>query len=48
LLEDFDDKDPRKEDVQVIVNETIRCREIVKTASGFFPGRQNRRKNLQM
>lgn len=35
LLEDFEKDDPRKEDVQVIVNETIRCREIVKRLLDF-------------
>ena len=35
LLEDLDDNDPRREDVQVIVNETIRCREIVKRLLDF-------------
>lgn len=35
LLEDLEDGDPRKEDVQVIVNETIRCREIVKRLLDF-------------
>jgi two-component system NtrC family sensor kinase len=35
LLEDLEDSDPRKEDVQVIVNETIRCREIVKRLLDF-------------
>lgn len=35
LLEDFEKEDPRKEDVQVIVNETIRCREIVKRLLDF-------------
>ena len=35
LLEDFEETDPRKEDVQVIVSETIRCREIVKRLLDF-------------
>ncbi len=35
LLEDLEDSDPRREDVQVIVNETIRCREIVKRLLDF-------------
>lgn len=35
LLEDFEEADPRKEDVQVIVSETIRCREIVKRLLDF-------------
>ena len=35
LLEDLEDSDPKKEDVQVIVNETIRCREIVKRLLDF-------------
>lgn len=35
LLEDLEDGDSRKEDVQVIVNETIRCREIVKRLLDF-------------
>lgn len=35
LLEDLDESDPRREDVQVIVNETIRCREIVKRLLDF-------------
>lgn len=35
LLEDFEKDDPRKEDVQVVVNETIRCREIVKRLLDF-------------
>ncbi|MCU0372434.1 MAG: ATP-binding protein, partial [Ignavibacteria bacterium] len=35
LLEDLADGDERKEDVQVIVSETIRCREIVKRLLDF-------------
>jgi two-component system NtrC family sensor kinase len=35
LLEDLEDGDPKKDDVQVIVNETIRCREIVKRLLDF-------------
>ena len=35
LLEDLEDSDPRREDVQVIVSETIRCREIVKRLLDF-------------
>lgn len=35
LLEDIPDGDPKKEDVQVIVSETIRCREIVKRLLDF-------------
>jgi len=35
LLEDFDKDDPRREDVEVMVNETIRCREIVKRLLDF-------------
>ncbi len=35
LLEDLEDGDPRREDVQVIVSETIRCREIVKRLLDF-------------
>jgi len=35
LLEDLNDEDPKKDDVQVIVNETIRCREIVKRLLDF-------------
>jgi two-component system NtrC family sensor kinase len=35
LLEDLDDGDPRRNDVQVIVSETIRCREIVKRLLDF-------------
>jgi two-component system NtrC family sensor kinase len=35
LLEDLEESDPRREDVQVIVNETIRCREIVKRLLDF-------------
>jgi len=35
LLEDLEDGDPRKEDVQVIVSETVRCREIVKRLLDF-------------
>jgi len=35
LLEDLDRDDPRREDVEVMVNETIRCREIVKRLLDF-------------
>lgn len=35
LLEDLDADDPRREDVEVMVNETIRCREIVKRLLDF-------------
>ncbi|HEX7573263.1 MAG TPA: cache domain-containing protein, partial [Bacteroidota bacterium] len=35
LLEDLDPEDPRREDVEVMVNETIRCREIVKRLLDF-------------
>ncbi|MCX6165021.1 MAG: cache domain-containing protein [Ignavibacteriae bacterium] len=35
LLEDLKDGDSQKDDVQVIVNETIRCREIVKRLLDF-------------
>ncbi len=35
LLEDLPEGDPKKEDVKVIVNETIRCREIVKRLLDF-------------
>ncbi|MGA2667860.1 MAG: cache domain-containing protein [Ignavibacteria bacterium] len=35
LLEDLDANDPRREDVEVIVKETIRCREIVKRLLDF-------------
>jgi two-component system NtrC family sensor kinase len=35
LLEDLPDGDPKKEDVNVIVSETIRCREIVKRLLDF-------------
>jgi two-component system, NtrC family, sensor kinase len=35
LLEDLEEGDVRKEDVQVIVSETIRCREIVKRLLDF-------------
>ena len=35
LLEDLDPGDPRREDVEVMVNETIRCREIVKRLLDF-------------
>jgi two-component system NtrC family sensor kinase len=35
LLEDLNKDDPRREDVQVMVNETIRCREIVKRLLDF-------------
>lgn len=35
LLEDLNDGDTKKDDVQVIVNETIRCREIVKRLLDF-------------
>jgi two-component system NtrC family sensor kinase len=35
LLEDLNDDDLKKDDVQVIVNETIRCREIVKRLLDF-------------
>lgn len=35
LLEDLEEGDPRREDVQVIVSETIRCREIVKRLLDF-------------
>ena len=35
LLEDLEADDPKKDDVQVIVNETIRCREIVKRLLDF-------------
>ena len=35
LLEDLDENDPRRDDVQVMVNETIRCREIVKRLLDF-------------
>jgi two-component system NtrC family sensor kinase len=35
MLEDLDDKDPRRDDVEVIVKETIRCREIVKRLLDF-------------
>jgi two-component system NtrC family sensor kinase len=35
LLEDLEDGDQRREDVQVIVSETIRCREIVKRLLDF-------------
>jgi two-component system NtrC family sensor kinase len=35
MLEDLKEDDPMREDVQVIVNETIRCREIVKRLLDF-------------
>jgi two-component system NtrC family sensor kinase len=35
LLEDLEEADPRREDVDVIVKETIRCREIVKRLLDF-------------
>ncbi|MCX7833883.1 MAG: cache domain-containing protein [Ignavibacteria bacterium] len=35
LLEDLPEGDPKREDVKVIVNETIRCREIVKRLLDF-------------
>jgi two-component system, NtrC family, sensor kinase len=35
LLEDLEEGDPRRDDVQVIVSETIRCREIVKRLLDF-------------
>ena len=35
LLEDMDNDDPRREDVDVMVKETIRCREIVKRLLDF-------------
>jgi two-component system NtrC family sensor kinase len=35
LLEDLETGDPRKEDVEIIVKETIRCREIVKRLLDF-------------
>jgi two-component system NtrC family sensor kinase len=35
LLEDLEEGDPRREDVEVIVSETIRCREIVKRLLDF-------------
>jgi two-component system NtrC family sensor kinase len=35
LLEDLEANDPRREDVEVMVNETIRCREIVKRLLDF-------------
>ncbi|MBM4161088.1 MAG: HAMP domain-containing protein [Ignavibacteria bacterium] len=35
LLEDVDKDDPRREDVEVMVKETIRCREIVKRLLDF-------------
>ena len=35
LLEDLEEADPKRGDVQVIVNETIRCREIVKRLLDF-------------
>lgn len=35
LLEDLEEGDPKREDVQVIVSETIRCREIVKRLLDF-------------
>jgi two-component system NtrC family sensor kinase len=35
LLEDMDKDDPRREDVEVMVKETIRCREIVKRLLDF-------------
>jgi two-component system, NtrC family, sensor kinase len=35
LLEDLNDDDTKKDDAQVIVNETIRCREIVKRLLDF-------------
>lgn len=35
MLEDLEENDPRREDLQVIVNETIRCREIVKRLLDF-------------
>ena len=35
LLEDLDPQDPRRDDVEVMVKETIRCREIVKRLLDF-------------
>jgi two-component system, NtrC family, sensor kinase len=35
MLEDLEENDPRREDLQVVVNETIRCREIVKRLLDF-------------
>jgi two-component system NtrC family sensor kinase len=35
LLEDLDKEDPRREDAEVVVKETIRCREIVKRLLDF-------------
>ena len=35
LLEDLDTEDPRRDDVEVMVKETIRCREIVKRLLDF-------------
>jgi two-component system NtrC family sensor kinase len=48
LLEDLDDNDPKKEDVEVIVNETIRCREIVKRLLDFARQTKPLKKNTDI
>lgn len=35
ILEDMDETDPKKDDIEIIVNETIRCREIVRRLLDF-------------
>jgi two-component system NtrC family sensor kinase len=44
LLEDLDKDDPRREDVEVMVKETIRCREIVKRLLDFARQTQPQKK----
>lgn len=44
MLEDLDQADPRREDVEIIVKETIRCREIVKRLLDFAKQTQPQKK----
>jgi two-component system NtrC family sensor kinase len=48
LLEDLPEGDHRKEDAQVIVNETIRCREIVKRLLDFARQTKPMKKNTNI
>lgn len=48
LLEDLSDDDPSKEEVKVIVSETIRCREIVKRLLDFARQTKPQKKNTDI
>ncbi|MCX8038721.1 MAG: cache domain-containing protein [Candidatus Sumerlaeia bacterium] len=48
MLEDLPEADPRREDLQTIVNETIRCRRIVKGLLDFARQSKPEKKNISV